>query len=120
MSKLDHMLEPGTSVRRVEVITETGRRRQFSADDKARFVEETLVPGAVVSEVAGGMDCRRNSCLRGAGRCDSRLRSLRLLSRRRSCLLSLPHRPGRRSAHCGSTDAGARGRREQRHHRDRD
>ena len=52
MSKLDHMLEPGTSVRRVEVITETGRRRQFSADDKARFVEETLVPGAVVSEVA--------------------------------------------------------------------
>ncbi len=52
MSKLDHMLEPRTSVRRVEVITETGRRRQFSADDKARFVEETLAPGAVVSEVA--------------------------------------------------------------------
>lgn len=52
MSKLDHMLEPKTSVRRVEVITETGRRRQFSADDKARFVEETLAPGAVVSEVA--------------------------------------------------------------------
>ncbi|MFZ5739528.1 MAG: IS66-like element accessory protein TnpA [Pseudomonadota bacterium] len=39
-------------MRRVEVITETGRRRQFSADDKARFVEETLAPGAVVSEVA--------------------------------------------------------------------
>ncbi|MGM4954269.1 IS66-like element accessory protein TnpA [Bradyrhizobium barranii] len=36
----------------VEVITESGRRRQFSADDKARFVEETLAPGAVVSEVA--------------------------------------------------------------------
>lgn len=52
MSKLDHMLEPRTSVRRVEVITESGRRRQFSADDKARFVEETLAPGAVVSEVA--------------------------------------------------------------------
>lgn len=52
MSKLDHMLEPRTSVRRVEVITETGRRRQFSADDNARFVEETLAPGAVVSEVA--------------------------------------------------------------------
>ncbi|WP_316225040.1 IS66-like element accessory protein TnpA [Bradyrhizobium sp. SZCCHNR1082] len=46
------MLEPRTSVRRVEVITEAGRRRQFSADDKARFVEETLAPGAVVSEVA--------------------------------------------------------------------
>ena len=52
MSKLDHMLEPRTSVRRIEVITENGRRRQFSADDKARFVEETLAPGAVVSEVA--------------------------------------------------------------------
>jgi transposase len=52
VSKLDHMLEPMTSVRRVEVITATGRRRQFSADDKARFVEETLAPGAVVSEVA--------------------------------------------------------------------
>lgn len=52
MSKLDHMLEPNASVRRVEVITGSGRRRQFSADDKARFVEETLVPGAVVSEVA--------------------------------------------------------------------
>jgi transposase-like protein len=46
------MLASRTSVRRIEVITETGRRRQFSADDKARFVEETLVPGAVISEVA--------------------------------------------------------------------
>jgi transposase len=39
-------------VRRLEVITGTGRRRRFSADDKARVIEETLVPGAVVSEVA--------------------------------------------------------------------
>nr|WP_249157506.1 transposase [Bradyrhizobium diazoefficiens] len=31
---------------------ETGRRRWFSKDDKARIVEETLVPGAVVSEIA--------------------------------------------------------------------
>ena len=52
MSKLDHMLEPKTSVHRIAVITETGRRRRFSADDKARFVEETLAPGAVVSAVA--------------------------------------------------------------------
>lgn len=52
MCKLDHMLEPKTSVRRVDVITGSGRRRQFSADDKAGFVEETLAPGAVVSEVA--------------------------------------------------------------------
>ncbi len=39
-------------VRRLEVITGTGRRRRFSEDFKARIVEETLVPGAVVSEVA--------------------------------------------------------------------
>lgn len=52
MSKLDHTLEPRASLRRVEVITGTGRRRQFSADDKARIVEETLAPDAVVSEIA--------------------------------------------------------------------
>jgi transposase len=34
------------------VITGTGRRRQFSADDKARIVEETLARDAVVPEVA--------------------------------------------------------------------
>jgi transposase len=39
-------------VRRLEVITGTGRRRRFSEDDKARLIEETFVPGAVVSEVA--------------------------------------------------------------------
>ncbi|WP_354062034.1 MULTISPECIES: transposase [unclassified Bradyrhizobium] len=33
-------------------MTETGRRRWFSKEDKARIVEETLVPGAVVSEIA--------------------------------------------------------------------
>jgi transposase len=53
VSKLDPMLEPeATSVRRLEVITGTGRRRLFSEDFKASIVEETLVPGAVVSEVA--------------------------------------------------------------------
>lgn len=50
---LDHKLKPdATAVRRLEVVTDTGRRRRFSADDKSRIVEETLVPGAVVSEVA--------------------------------------------------------------------
>jgi transposase len=39
-------------VRRLEVITGTGRRRRLSAVFKAGIVEETLVPGAVVSEVA--------------------------------------------------------------------
>jgi transposase len=48
---LDHTLKP-EGVRRLEVITGTGRRRRFSEDDKARVIEETLVPGAVVSEVA--------------------------------------------------------------------
>lgn len=57
MSTLDHTLKP-EAVRRVEVITGTGRRRRFSADDKARLVEETLAPGAVVSEVA-----RRNGLM---------------------------------------------------------
>lgn len=53
MSKLDHMLEPEvTAVHRLEVISGTGRRRQFASDFKARIVEETLVAGAVVSEVA--------------------------------------------------------------------
>ena len=51
MSTLDHMLKP-EAVRRLEVITGTGRRRRFSEDYKAQIIEETLAPGAVVSEVA--------------------------------------------------------------------
>ena len=38
--------------RRVEVLTGLGRRRRWSAEDKARIVAEALAPGAVVSEVA--------------------------------------------------------------------
>jgi transposase-like protein len=49
---LAHTLNSDVTARRLEVITETGRRRWFSKDDKARIVEETLVPGAVVSEIA--------------------------------------------------------------------
>ena len=49
---LDHTLKSDVTARRLEVITGTGRRRWFSKDDKARIVEETLVPGAVVSEIA--------------------------------------------------------------------
>jgi transposase len=52
VATLDHTLEPDVTVRRLEVITGTGRRRRFSDDDKARVVEETLLPGAVVSQVA--------------------------------------------------------------------
>jgi transposase len=51
VSTLDHTLKP-EAVRRLEVITGTGRRRRFSADDKSRIIEESLAPGAVVSEVA--------------------------------------------------------------------
>jgi transposase len=38
--------------RRVEVLMGPGRRRRWSAAEKARIVEESLVPGARVSEVA--------------------------------------------------------------------
>jgi len=38
--------------RRVEVLTGPGRRRRWSADEKARIVAETLMPGARLSEVA--------------------------------------------------------------------
>ena len=37
---------------RVEVLSGVERRRQWSDDDKFRIVEETLVPGARVAEVA--------------------------------------------------------------------
>jgi transposase len=52
VSGLDHRLEPEGSVRRFEVITGAMGRRRWSVDDRARILEETLVPGAVVSEVA--------------------------------------------------------------------
>ena len=41
-----------SNVRRIELITGTGRRRRWSRDDKARIVEESLKPGATVSDVA--------------------------------------------------------------------
>jgi len=55
---VDHMLEPPRPVRRLEVITGAGGRRRWSADEKARILEEAMAPGAVVSEVA-----RRNGLL---------------------------------------------------------
>uniref|UniRef100_A0A9E7ZYQ5 Transposase n=1 Tax=Bosea sp. NBC_00436 TaxID=2969620 RepID=A0A9E7ZYQ5_9HYPH len=39
-------------MRRFEVITGAIGRRRWSTDERARILEETLVPGAVVSEVA--------------------------------------------------------------------
>ncbi len=52
MSRLDHRLEPSTEVRRFEVINGAMGRRRWSSDERARILEETLVPGAVVSVVA--------------------------------------------------------------------
>ncbi len=52
VSGLDLTLEPSRPVRRVEIINGLGGRRRWSVDDKARIVEETLAPGAVVSEIA--------------------------------------------------------------------
>ncbi|MCK1459823.1 transposase [Bradyrhizobium sp. 2] len=37
---------------RIEVLGGLERRRRWSQDDKARIVEETLTPGAKVTEVA--------------------------------------------------------------------
>ena len=51
MSRLDLTLEP-ERVRRFEVINGAGGRRRWSADDRARILEETIQPGAKVSEVA--------------------------------------------------------------------
>jgi transposase len=51
-SKADEADVGGSAVRRIELITGTGRRRRWSDDDKARIVVESLQPGANVSEVA--------------------------------------------------------------------
>lgn len=52
-TKADANAEAGvTAVRRIELITGSGRRRQWSEDEKIRIVIESLKPGANVSEVA--------------------------------------------------------------------
>jgi len=51
-TKPDEADDAVVEVRRIEVITGTGRRRRWSADDKARILFESLVPGANVSEIA--------------------------------------------------------------------
>jgi len=52
VSGLDHRLEPEGEIRRFEVINCAMGRRRWSTDDRARILEETLAPGAVVSAVA--------------------------------------------------------------------
>jgi len=51
---LDHTLKP-EPMRRLEVITGTGRRRRFPEDYKAGIVEETLVPGPSFRMLRVGM-----------------------------------------------------------------
>src|ERR1700712_4477009 len=59
MSSFDPTFDPKpVVVRRLEVLTGIGGRRRWSADDKARIVEETLAPGATVSEGARRYDIR--------------------------------------------------------------
>jgi transposase len=38
--------------RRIELLTGPGRRRRWTVEEKARIIEETLAPGARVSDVA--------------------------------------------------------------------
>lgn len=85
MSKFDHILEPRTSVRRVEVITESGRRRRFSAGDKARFVEETLAPGAARIVAATAVYVAPSNATAGCDPCGSRAADVRARCRAPSC-----------------------------------
>ncbi|HMK88602.1 MAG TPA: transposase [Methylocystis sp.] len=53
MSRLDLTFDPKRSeTRRIEVITGAGGRRRWTDAEKARAVEESFAPGAVVSQVA--------------------------------------------------------------------
>ena len=53
MSMLDTMVSTKDApLRRVEVIAGVERRRSWSDDEKARILEQTLMPGVVISEVA--------------------------------------------------------------------
>jgi transposase len=49
---LDHRLEPEGELRLFEIINGAMGRRRRSANDRARILEETLMPGALVSAVA--------------------------------------------------------------------
>ena len=52
MSVFDHRLEPEGGVRRFEVINGAIGRRRWTTDERARILEETLVPGTNISAVA--------------------------------------------------------------------
>jgi transposase-like protein len=54
---------------RVEVLGGVERRRRWSRDDKMRIIEETLAPGAVVTEIARrpGIATSRNLAMQHDG-----------------------------------------------------
>ena len=52
MSELTLKSSTERPARRLEVFTGAGRRRDWSAEDKARIVADSLEPGATVSGVA--------------------------------------------------------------------
>src|ERR1700722_2988059 len=93
--------------RRVEILTGPVRRRSWSAEEKARIVEEALAPGARVSEVARRWQVCPQQVLRGgmrhivmSRRCRARRRASRPRALWRQCaqhatsvIATLPRRP---------------------------
>jgi transposase len=53
---------------RVEVLTGTERRRNYTPAEKARMVEEAFRPGVVVTEAARRLwACTKACCIAGGG-----------------------------------------------------
>jgi hypothetical protein len=102
--------QEGGSYRRIEVITGQRRRRQWTAEEKARIVAESFEEGANISEVA-----RRHWPAEGAGLV---LRSFCGAEWSLRCAdISFDHGDSPRSSpdrHSGSDRDGARARRRER------
>jgi len=49
---VDHIVDSSSRRGRVDIRTEVGRRRRWSAEEKGRIVAQAVAPGAVVAEVA--------------------------------------------------------------------
>ena len=64
--------DAAVDVRRIELITGTGRRRRWSGDDKSRILFESLQPGVNVSDVArrNGLSPQQLFAWRHAARTD--------------------------------------------------
>ena len=95
-------------MRRLEVITGTGRRRRFSADEKARVVEETLHRGGGLGGRVG-TGSRRSKCSHG----DDKRVSLHLRALMRKHRSSYRRWWIRRWNRPGSAGTGSAGRQKQ-------